>query len=51
VSLNNTATVQLNCYSSDAYLYSKKLTALKVASATDLTGANVAKASTPKKLG
>jgi len=51
VSLNNTGTVQLNCYSSDAYLYSKKLTALRVASAADLNGPNVAKAPMPKKLG
>jgi hypothetical protein len=51
VSLNNTGTVQLNCYSGDAYVGSKKLTAIKVASTTDLTGANVAKAPMPKKLG
>jgi len=51
VSLSNTGTVQYNCYSSDAYLYSKKLTALRVSSSTDLTGPDVAKGATAKKLG
>jgi hypothetical protein len=43
VSMSNLGTVQYNCYSSSADLYSKKLTAVRVASAADLTGPNVAK--------
>jgi hypothetical protein len=43
VTLTSPGTVQYNCYSSDAYLYSKKLTTLRVASTADLTGPNVAK--------
>ena len=46
VTLGHTGTVQMNCYGSDASLDDKKLTATRVASAVNLTGANVAKVPT-----
>jgi hypothetical protein len=41
--IGNTGTVQLRCSGSSASLYEKKLTAVKVASVSDITGADVAK--------
>lgn len=50
VSLGNPGTVQLRCSGSSATLYFKKLTALKVASVSNLTGQDVAKAPKPKSM-
>jgi hypothetical protein len=47
LSIGSTGTVQLRCSGSAATLYYKKLTALKVASVSDVTGGDVAKAPQP----
>jgi len=41
--IGNTGTVQLRCLGSSATLYNKKLTAVKVASVSDITGGDVAR--------
>jgi len=43
LSVGSTGTLQLRCYGGAANLYYKQLTAVKVASITNLTGADVAK--------
>jgi hypothetical protein len=48
ISPRHTATVQLNCAGDGSTLDSKKLTATRVASVSDLTGVNVSKASLPR---
>jgi hypothetical protein len=46
--LGTTGTVQLKCSGGNATLLGKKLTALRVASVTDLTGADVSKVPAPR---
>jgi hypothetical protein len=46
--LGSSGTVQLRCSGGNATLLGKKLTALRVASITDLTGADVSKVPTPR---
>lgn len=48
VSLNNTGTIQLNCYGSNADADAKVLTATRVASVSDLTGPSVSKVPAPR---
>lgn len=43
MNIGNAGTIQLRCSGGTSILYDKKLTALRVASATDLTGTDVAK--------
>ena len=47
---NSATNVQLNCTGSNASVYYKKLTAVRVAQGTDSLGANVAKTALPKNL-
>ena len=51
VHVGNTGTVQLKCYGANATLYGKKLTAIRVASFSNVTGADVAKVAQPKAKG
>jgi hypothetical protein len=50
VHLGHTGTIQVNCSGNVASADQKKLTATRVASVTNLTGANVAKAPMPRSL-
>lgn len=50
IHIGTTGTVQLRCSGSAATLYYKKLTAVRVAAVSNLTGADVAKAALPKSM-
>jgi len=50
VNVGTAGTVQLRCFGSSSNLYYKKLTAVKVASISNLTGADVAKAAKPHSI-
>jgi hypothetical protein len=49
-SANGLTTVQLNCSGANAAVYNKKLSVTRMASVTDLTGANVARTPLPHRI-